>query len=122
MILLLIAVLVVSVVAYSLRRRGRPWYRNSYSQRWIDGWTATHFGHGLVAFGLAKMLLHWPNAELLAVVIAAEALWESFENRNWVINFFRGAGDKGYFGDSIANSAGDLAACTLGALVMTFLI
>ncbi len=117
-----IALITVILVAYSLYRRGQPWHRNRYSQRTIDGWTGTHFGHGLVLYGLAKMLFHLGPVDLLSIVVIAEAGWESFENRNWVINFFRGAGDKDYFGDSIANSGVDLLACTCGALVMTFLI
>ncbi len=116
------ALIVVAIVVCSLRVRGRPWHRNNYSQRWIDGWAGTHYGHGLVLYGLVKMLFPLEPVDLLSIVIMAEACWESFENRNWVINYFRGAGDKNYYGDSLANSGVDLLACILGAITMTFLI
>ena len=117
-----VACATVAVVIAALRRRGRPWYRSAYSQRSVDGWTFTHIGHGLVLFGLAKMLLPWPDYELVAAVVIVEALWESFENRNWVINFFRAGGDKDYYGDSIVNSICDILACTAGAVFLSFWI
>lgn len=117
-----IAVGVVGLVGWSLRHRGRPWYRNRYSQRSIDGWSVTHFGHGIVLFGLASMTFDWDTDQLVAVVLVVEALWESVENRSWLIRLCRSGGDKNYFGDSICNSAGDLAACTLGALFTSLFI
>jgi len=105
-----------------LRRRGRPWHRNCYSQAWLDGWSVTHVGHGIVMFGIAKAVFPGTFYEPLGFVIAAEAIWESFENRNWVIRMFRRAGDKNYFGDSVANSAGDILACIVGALFTGFFV
>ncbi|MCP4900029.1 MAG: DUF2585 family protein [bacterium] len=121
MILPFCTLIVMVIVTLSLRRRGRPWYRNRYSQRLIDAWTATHFGHGLVLFGLAKMVFPWGCVDLLAIVVMAETLWESFENRNWVIRMFRKGGDVNYFGDSVGNSGIDVLACLLGALTMVIL-
>ena len=111
------AVVCVVYMLLSLWYRGRPWYRNQDSQSWLDGWTITHVGHGIVLFGLAKSAFPRTTYEAIGFVIAVEALWESLENRNWVINLFRRAGDKTYFGDSIANSISDVIACTLGALL-----
>ena len=110
------AVLSCIYTLIELRRRGRPWYRNQESQSWIDGWTITHVGHGIVLFGIAKSAFPHTGYESLGFVIAAEALWESLENRDWVINLFRSAGDKKYFGDSVVNSMSDVVACTIGAL------
>ena len=44
------------------------------------------------------------------------------ENRNWMLKLWRAAGDVKYFGDSIGNSAFDLLACTLGALITSLFI
>ena len=117
-----IATGIVALVTWSLERRGRPWWRNQYSQRSVDGWSVTHFGHGIVLFGLARMTFAWPTPDLLSLIISVEALWESVENRNWLIRRFRAGGDKNYFGDSICNSAGDLVACVLGALFTSLFI
>lgn len=116
------AVLSCLYTLIELRRRGQPWHRNSYSQAWIDEWSITHVGHGIVLFGIMKAIFPSTSYETLGFVIAAEALWESFENRNWVISMFRRAGDKNYFGDSVANSAGDLLACTIGAIFTGFFV
>ena len=122
MVLWIATLTLLAVVTWSLRHRGRPWHRNRYSQRSIDGWSVTHFGHGIVLFGLARMTFDWDTNQLVAAVLIIEALWESVENRNWLIKLFRAGGDKNYFGDSVCNSAGDLAACTAGALFTTLFI
>lgn len=118
----LCVVALLILVAWSLRHRGRPWYRNAYSQRTIDGWSVTHFGHGIVLFGLVKMSFDWDTNQLVALVLIVETFWESLENRNWLIRLFRAGGDKNYFGDSVANSGFDLAACAAGALFTSLFI
>lgn len=122
MIAWLCVIVILASVIWSLRLRGRPWYRNSYSQGVMDGWAITHVGHGMVLYGIAKMVFTAPMNQLLAMVIAVEALWESLENRDWVIRWFRQGGDKDYFGDSIANSCCDIAACAVGALITSCFI
>lgn len=114
--------ILITLVTWSLRHRGRPWHRNRYSQGWFDGWSVTHFGHGIVLFGLAKMTFAWEFDQLMSVVLSVETLWESLENRNWLIKLFRAGGDKNYYGDSIANSAGDLLACLVGAVFASVFI
>jgi len=82
----------------------------------------THFGHGIVLYGLAKIVFVVPMLDLLSIVVIVETLWESVENRNWMIRLFRAGGDKNYFGDSILNSAGDVVACIAGALLTSMFI
>ncbi len=50
--------------------------------------------------------------------MAVETLWEIIENTPLVINNYRKAAlARGYQGDSVANSLGDIAACGLGLLL-----
>lgn len=117
----------LALVTWSLRRRGLPWYRNAYSQRLVDLWTITHFFHGVVLFGLTRVLfnwigLDWDAHELIGLAINLEIVWESFENRNYVLRWFRSHGETKYFGDSLGNSGFDVLACTLGALCTSLLI
>jgi len=54
----------------------------------------------------------------LWIATALEAFWEILENTPLVIQRYREATiGLGYTGDSIANSAGDLACCALGFLL-----
>jgi hypothetical protein len=122
MTLVLSALIMVAAVTISLRARGRPWYRNQYSQRVVDAWAITHVGHGIVLYGLLRCLLDWQPYELLSLVVISESLWESLENRNWTIRLFRRGGDKHYWGDSVANSGADLLACLAGAVVTSFFV
>lgn len=127
MTLWIIALLLIPLVTWSLRRRGRPWYRNQYSQRLIDIWTWSHFiGHGFGLYLAAWIAWWWitgsawldvPLSSIIAIVVIAETGWESLENRGWVLKVWRAAGDVKYFGDSIGNSAFDLLFCTAGAFV-----
>jgi hypothetical protein len=119
-----VAAVVVALVTWSLRRRGRPWWRNEYSQRLIDGYTWTHFAfHGVGLYTIIDAKWHGsPLSFSIPLVIILETLWESVENRNWLILWFRKGGDKDYWGDSIGNSAFDLLFCVFGALVTSLFI
>lgn len=47
-----------------------------------------------------------------------EALWEVFENTQFTIQRYREAtAALGYYGDSVANSLGDVATCGIGFLI-----
>ena len=126
----LIATLTMAVVLWLLGRRiwckcGQwwPWSWDIYSlhnsQHLIDPYTFTHVLHGFVFFGGLWMLRHRLTAETrwtLCVII--EAVWEVLENTPLIIDRYRETTiSLDYYGDSIANSVFDLAACLVGYLI-----
>lgn len=92
------------------------WKSSHTSQHLLDPYTFTHVLHGVAFFWitsliLSKLSIHWRF--LIATV--AEAAWEVFENSNYIIEKYReNTASLDYFGDSIANSIGDVLACTAG--------
>jgi hypothetical protein len=86
------------------------------SQHLLDPYVLTHVLHG-VAFCLIAGLLF---SELsigwrFVIAIAAEAGWELLENSTFIIEKYRAnTASFDYFGDSIANSIADVAACAIG--------
>jgi hypothetical protein len=97
-----------------------PWswdiWSSHNSQHLIDPYTFTHVLHGAVYYAVLRLLLgsRWPPLRaLLAVMI--EVGWEIGENTNAVIAAYRDATIAlNYYGDSIANSVGDVIAFALG--------
>jgi hypothetical protein len=107
---------------------GRPWICRSGIGLWTGAWThctsqhlldpysLTHVLHGIIFYwvlrvALPKVALHWQ----LLIAIAVEIGWELFENSAWVIERYRQQTvSLDYTGDSILNSAGDLATMILG--------
>jgi hypothetical protein len=86
------------------------------SQHLFDPYSFTHVEHGLVFYAMSRPLSRWlgPRRRIL-LAMAAETLWEIVENTQPVINNYRKAAlARGYEGDSVANSLGDIAACGLG--------
>ena len=92
------------------------WNSSHTSQHLLDPYTFTHILHGVLAFWIARLIFrrlspYWQ----LSIVALAEAGWELLENSNFIIEKYReNTAALDYFGDSIANSIGDLAACMLG--------
>jgi len=122
MISLYTAVACFAYMVSELRWRGRPWYSQKYSQTVFDVWTLSHFLHGVMLFSVGNLLLpaSFTTPELVCCVFAVECLWESFENRDATIRWFRRT-SPAYFGDSVLNSFGDLLACTVGAAITSLL-
>ena len=59
-----------------------------------------------------------PQLWQLFIAILLEAIWEVFENTEFTIQRYREAtAALGYFGDSVANSFGDVATCGVGFLI-----
>lgn len=125
------ALFVLATVA--LRLEGRRWwcqcgspalwtgdmFSPHTSQHLLDPYSFTHFEHGLVFYTMLRPLSRWagPGRRML-LAMAIETLWETIENTQPVIeNYRKAAMARGYEGDSIANSLGDIAACGLGLLV-----
>lgn len=126
-----VCAVIAAVMAAILRLDGRIWWcklgdRSIYindawnsshtSQHLSDPYTFTHILHGVLAFWIARLIFknmspYWQ----LTIAAAVEAGWELLENSNYVIEKYReNTAALDYFGDSIANSIGDLAACMAG--------
>jgi len=94
-------------------------FSSENSQHLTDWYTFSHVLHGFAFYGLLALLLprtgwRWR----VALAVAAEALWEVFENTEFVVNRYREAtAALGYNGDTVVNSLGDVAACALGFLL-----
>ena len=124
---------VLAAAALELRRQGRlwlcscgrflPWVGDAWSsetsQQLFDPYSFTHVLHGFALYGLLALLLprtgwRWR----VALAVAAEALWEVFENTEFVVNRYREAtAALGYNGDTVVNSLGDVIACAAGVLL-----
>ena len=130
---LLAFVAVLAATAIQLHRQGRFWlsasgrvtlwvsnaWSSETSQQFFDPYTFTHVLHGialcaLVSLILPKLAVSWR----LWVSVTLEALWELFENTNFIINRYRDAtAALGYTGDTVVNSLGDILACAAGFLL-----
>jgi Protein of unknown function (DUF2585) len=127
-------VCIALVMAILLRFNGRIWWckfgdwaiyvneawnSSHTSQHFFDPYTFTHVLHGVLGFWLAGLLLkNYSKTVWFVVTLAVEAAWEILENSNFIIEKYReNTASLDYFGDSIANSIGDLMACAAGFLI-----
>ena len=89
------------------------------SQHLTDWYTPTHVLHGLIFYLAARYLV--PGWSLGARLVAAtfiEAAWEILENTDRIIERYREATISfDYFGDSVVNSAFDIAAMVAGFII-----
>lgn len=89
------------------------------SQHFLDPYSFTHVLHGFLFFWLiawlaSRLQSNWQ----LALAVAVEALWEAFENTNFIIDRYRSTtAALGYTGDTVANSFGDIVCCLVGFLI-----
>jgi Protein of unknown function (DUF2585) len=97
-----------------------PWsgdiHSEHNSQHIVDPYSFTHMEHGLLFYALLRPFAGrlGPGSRLI-LAVALEAIWEVAENSPPVIERYRQATIAlGYVGDSVVNSLGDIAACTLG--------
>lgn len=127
------SLLVIILTAVFLRGIGQPvwckcngwslwsWdiWSSHNSQHFIDPYSATHMLHGVVLCGLLFLLPRSVSVGtrfLLAITI--EAGWEILENSPFIIERYRETTiSKDYFGDSVANSIGDILSCALGYVI-----
>lgn len=87
------------------------------SQHLFDPYSFTHLLHGFLFLWGATLLFRGRIgfAWLLLVAVLGESIWEVIENSPWIIERYRtNTASLDYFGDSIANSIGDVIACILG--------
>ncbi len=100
-----------------------PWsgviHSEHNSQHLLDPYTFTHVEHGLILYAVLWLFRGWLGlGRRFIIAVAAEAIWEVFENSAAVIDRYRQATIAlGYVGDSVVNSLGDIAACAVGFYV-----
>ncbi len=94
----------------------QAWNSSHTSQHFLDPYTFTHILHGVLFFWLVGLIFSKLSAMWQFFIAAsAEAAWEVLENTNFTIEKYReNTASLDYFGDSIFNSIGDLAACAFG--------
>lgn len=124
---------ILAATVWILRAQGRRWWcacgslvpwsgdvRSTHtSQHLVDAYSVTHVLHGVVFCGVVRWLFpRLSRGWTLTIVVAVEALWELFENSQFVIERFRAATlAPGHNGDTIANSVVDIVACGVGVLL-----
>jgi hypothetical protein len=129
--------LTIAVTIVLLRVQGRLWICEcgqvrlwvseaqgaNTSQHLFDPYSFTHVLHGFLFFWLIAWLLpRLRGGWQLWLAIAVEAAWEVVENSEFIIRRYREAtAARGYFGDTIVNSLGDILACGLGFLLARYL-
>jgi hypothetical protein len=123
----------VGVMVFQLFYQGRVWWcrDDSYtlwsgavlsrhnSQHLFDPYTFTHILHGVLYFWIASLLFRrMPVVWRLFLALLVECSWEVLENTNMVIERYRAVTiSLDYFGDSVANSLGDMLSCAVGFLI-----
>ena len=92
-------------------------YSEHNSQHLFDPYMFTHVLHGVLLY-LATWLVLRKRTTLRTrfwIALSLEALWEVLENSPPVIERFRQTAiSQHYYGDTIANSFGDLLSCAAG--------
>lgn len=93
------------------------------SQQVTDWYTFSHIVHGILFYGLLRLLLpRLPVVVRLAIAVGIEATWEIAENTPWVIEAYRQqALARGYVGDSIVNSLSDTLSMMTGFALASIL-
>ena len=88
------------------------------SQMLADWYSLSHIVHGFLFYGILHLLFRSASFERrFAAALVVEAAWEIFENTPMVIDRYREATIAlGYSGDSILNSASDIAMMAFGFL------
>lgn len=131
--ILMLAVILIMVIV--LATEGRVWWcqwdtpiyiwssdvwSKHNSQHFLDPYTFTHILHGFLFFWLARLIFRRriSFAWMLFAAVVGESAWELVENSEYMIELYRtNTASLEYFGDSIANSLGDVVACVVGFLI-----
>ena len=131
-ILMAVSILLMTLILYT---QGRVWWcqwdspiyvwssdvwSKHNSQHFADPYFFTHVLHGILFFWLASLIFRRriSFAWMLFAAVIAESTWEVVENSKYVIELYRtNTASLEYFGDSIANSVGDVVACVTGFLI-----
>jgi hypothetical protein len=88
------------------------------SQMLADWYSPSHIVHGFLFYAALRLLFPRTAFEgRFAAALTIEAAWEILENTPWIIDRYREATIAlGYSGDSILNSASDIAMMAFGFL------
>ena len=86
------------------------------SQQLSDWYSLSHIIHGLIFFGLSRLLLRGRGrAWALPIAVLVEGGWELVENSALIIDRYRAATMAyGYTGDSVLNSVSDILMMVIG--------
>lgn len=89
------------------------------SQMLADWYSPSHIVHGFLFYALFWLVARrWPVERQLAGALLVEAAWAIVENSPWIIDRYRSAtAAVGYSGDSVLNSASDMAMMVVGFLL-----
>ena len=89
------------------------------SQQLFDPYSFTHILHGFLLFWITSLLFRRLAPEWqISLALLSEALWEVFENTEFVINRYRTeTAALGYAGDTVVNSLGDLLCALVGMMI-----
>lgn len=97
------------------------------SQHVLDPFSFTHVLHGFLFFWLIALLVKFLKSGLkpawqVVIAVSIEALWEVFENTEFIIDRYRSeTAALGYNGDTVVNSSGDILCCLIGFLIARWL-
>jgi hypothetical protein len=122
---------VLALVATALRAMGRPWWCRAgdaslwsgevfsphNSQHLVDPYTFTHVLHGVALYALVWIVFRRCAGPVgrAWIGLGLEVAWEVIENTDAVIERYRAATiSLDYYGDSVANSLGDIVAYGVG--------
>jgi len=86
------------------------------SQHVFDWYSLSHVIHGFLFYGAMWFIVRNRSVgSRLAAAMTIEAAWEIFENTSYIIDRYREQTiSLDYYGDSIINSAGDMAVMAIG--------
>jgi len=90
------------------------------SQHLADWYTYSHVLHGIIFYWLLAMIFRGrlSIAARLVLAVLIEAGWEIFENTPFIIERYRAQTmSRDYYGDTLINSVGDMAAMLVGYLI-----
>lgn len=119
-----LSIIIIAAGALILAAAGRVWISTSgqilwwvsdlsspeASQQFSDWYSASHFIHGILFFGLLYVLRRYLSlGTRLVIAVVVEVGWEILENSPLIIDRYReGTIAIGYMGDSILNSVSDI--------------
>ena len=93
--------------------KGEAWSSHT-SQHFLDPYSFSHVQHGIIFFFVLYLVKAHSRYQFWVAALL-EIGWEILENSSFIINRYRSVtASLDYFGDSIANSVGDVLSCLLG--------